>query len=177
MIRAFVLLLFMAGSVMAQGISFGIHGCGAWSKLKGSTELLSIESNDYTNFYGIGGDIALKPARSPIGVEAGFTYLVRNEKHDGMDFGFKTHPLYVNGKLYLNPMFYVGGGVNYTFWDFDINDIQIEDLNSRLGYQFGGGVETGAAGISLYGNAYYMIQKGKIEPDSEESGNLQIRSC
>ncbi len=176
MIRVLVILLVLSSPLMGQNISFGVHGCAAWSKLELSNEIVTVETEDYSSFYGAGVDVSFKPAMSPVGVEAGFTYLVRTEEVSGISATYKTHPLYVNGKFYINPMFYVGGGVNYTFWNFEIADLKLEDINSQLGFQFGGGVETGAGSIRLYGNAFYMIQKGKYSPDVGSETDIEVKS-
>lgn len=176
MVRMLVILMLFTSPLMAQGISIGLHGCGAWSKLEVSSMGGSAESDDYEMFYGAGADVSIKPPLSPLGVEGGFTYLVRNEDNGDSEGTFKTHPLYVNGKFYLSPMFYVGGGLNYTFWSIEIDGMDWEDLSSKIGFQVGGGIELGAGGMKIYGNAFYMIQKGSYEPEGVDAVDLETKS-
>jgi len=181
MLRVLLILVFLCTPLLAQSVSFGVHGCGAWSKLEMSNEESSTES-DYETFYGAGVDVSFKPPLSPIGVEAGATYLFRKEKDETLDIEgtFKTHPLYVNGKFYLSPMSYVFGGVNYTIWGIEVEDEEVENMKGKLGFQAGVGLEIGAGGTRIYVSGCYMIQKGTIEDESVgdidiETKSLQLR--
>lgn len=162
MVRALIIVLLTATPLVAQGgITWGLHGCMAWSDNDTGSD---VGSDDREVFYGGGVDITYKPPMSPIGVEGGFTYLVHEDEEDAFDVSYGAHPIYVNGKFFLNPMIYVCGGVNYTLWKFEINDEGVDDLSSEIGFQFGGGVELGTGSTRLFGSLMYMIQKGKWEP-------------
>ncbi|HDS00859.1 MAG TPA: porin family protein [candidate division Zixibacteria bacterium] len=161
MIRVLVILLILTGPVFAQGFSYGVHACGSWLKSDFEAGGFSYEPEDYEAIYGLGVDGMFKPMLLPIGVEAGFTYLSSSEIEGETPFKAKGHPLYINGKYYFSPFTYVGAGLNYTFWDVEIegNDV---DVDSKIGFQVGVGAEFGVSSLKLYGSAFYYVQNGKF---------------
>ena len=53
MFRVLFIMLFLSAPLLAQGgVSFGVHGCGAWSKLKMGQDDFTIETDDYSQFWG-----------------------------------------------------------------------------------------------------------------------------
>ncbi len=179
MIRVVVILLLLSSPLLAQGVSFGVHGCGSWLKGEFESGGFSYESEDYETIYGIGGDVMFKPPMSPLGIEAGFTYLSKSETEDDVEFETKGHPLYVNGKFYFSPLMYVGGGVNYTLWDVSAGDEEY-DIDGKIGFQGGVGIEFGAGSLKLYGSAFYFVQKGEMQVDEfafpvDEAINVELK--
>jgi opacity protein-like surface antigen len=161
MIRVLVILLVLTGPVFAQGLSYGVHACGSWLKSDFEAGAFSYEPEDYETIYGLGVDGMFKPMLLPIGVEAGFTYLSSSEIEGETPFKANGHPFYINGKYYFTPFTFVGVGLNYTFWNVEIegNDI---DVDGKIGFQFGVGAEFSLSSLKLHGSAFYYIQNGKF---------------
>jgi len=181
MLRVIIIILILCPAIFAQNVSLGLHGCAAWSKFELDAGWYNAESDNHELFYGGGADITIKPALSPIGIEAGATFLIRTETENDIESQFINIPLYANGKLFLSPMMYVAGGINYTIWKIEVDGDKIEDLKGKMGFQFGGGIEMGAGSSRLYISAYYVIMKGEIEPAQGdvtelESKSLQVRA-
>jgi len=176
MCRIIFILLFVGPSLFAQGVSIGLHGCMAWSKFEVETEEYTISFNDAELFYGAGVDISIKPPASPLGVEGGFTYLIRNEEEAEIEYKYGAHPAYINAKFFIMPMVYLGGGLNYTFWKIEAGGEKLDDLSGGIGFQIGGGVEMGVSSLKLYGSAYYMIQNGKWEPEGDSEVDVKSKS-
>ena len=162
MFRILLFLLLLSGPVYGQ-IYLGVHGAGSWSKL---TEVAGKDVgdayNDYESVYGFGGDIMFRPTASPFGVEAGFTYLSKSNEDLDVEAKGGAHPIYVSGVFFISNMMYLTAGFNYTLWNLEVDDVSLENIDGKLGYQAGLGIELGAGKFKLYGVGYYMIQKGEI---------------
>jgi len=172
MLRILLLLLFLCGPVYGQ-IYLGLHGAGSWSKLtEVAGEDVGDAYDDYESVYGFGGDIMFRPTASPFGIEAGFTYLSKTDEDAGVEAKGGAHPIYVSGVFYISNSMYLTAGVNCTLWNLEVNDESLDNIDGKLGYQGGIGIELGAGKIRLYGVAHYMIQKGEITdiPDIPELG-------
>jgi Outer membrane protein beta-barrel domain len=191
MLRLLVVLMLLSSPLVAQNISVGAHVCGSWLSGEINSGNLAIKSKDKAEIYGIGADVTIHPSLSPLAIEAGFTYLFKDDEKDLEDLSIKAalkgSPAYVNVKFFLNPLIYLVGGVNFTFWDVEIDDISIDDISGKMGYQGGVGVEFGSGNMKLFGSAMYFIQNGETDqmPDlpiallsqSEfESKGFQVRA-
>ena len=166
MIRVVVILLLLSSPLLAQGVSFGVHGCGSWLKGEFTSGGFSYESVDYETIYGLGVDVVYNPPLLPLGIEAGFTYLSKSDTESNVVFEAKGHPLYLNGKFYFGPFTYVGAGINYTLWDVSV-DGKEHDVDNKLGFQGGIGAELGSKDLKIYGSAFYFIQKGEMQVDDD----------
>jgi hypothetical protein len=162
MLRILVLLLLLCGPVYSQ-VYLGLHGAGSWSKLNEiAGQDVSDQYDDYEDVFGFGGDLSIRATGSPFGIEAGFTYLNKASTDLDVDAEWDAHPIYISGVFFLSNMLYLSAGVNYTLWDMKLEDESLDNLDGKLGYQFGLGVELGAGKFRLYGVGYYMIQKGEV---------------
>jgi len=162
MLRVLIVLLFIGGPIYSQ-TSIGLHGAGSWSQMQEiAGEDVSGQYNDYEDIYGLGGDILIRPDGSPLGIEVGFTYLNKANINLDMKAEWDAHPIYLSGVFFLSNMLYIAGGINYTLWDMKLEDELLDDLDGKLGYQGGIGIELGSGKFRLYGVGYYMIQKGEV---------------
>lgn len=170
MLRILLLVLLLCGPVYGQ-VYLGLHGAGSWSKLtKVAGEDVGDSYDDYERVYGFGGDIMFRPTASPFGIEAGFTYLSKTDEDGDIESKGGAHPIYVSGVFFISNSMYLTAGVNYTLWNLEVNEESLDNIDGKLGYQGGVGIELGSGKIRLYGVGYYMIQKGEVTdiPDIPE---------
>lgn len=162
MLRILLLVLLLCGPVYGQ-LYVGLHGAGSWSKLNEvAGQDVSDQYDDYEDVYGLGADLSIRATGSPFGVEAGFTYLNKANTDLDVDAEWDAHPIYISGVFFISNRLYLTGGVNYTLWDMKLADESLDNLDSKLGYQVGVGIELGAGSFKLYGVGSYMIQKGEV---------------